>query len=128
MAVCGYCEGEMKDGISCRADTLMLVGVVFHPIPWGAEKATKGRRIDFCCPDCGTPPGGCHHPGCCVERCPRCLGQALGCDCFEFEDELDDEPEDELVDEPRSPLTRVIRSSRYQPLCRAHRFGRHRLR
>jgi hypothetical protein len=117
MSVCQYCNGEMKDEISCRPDALMLGGVTVHPIPWGAEDFSKGRHIDFCCPDCGTPPGGVHHPGCCIERCPGCLGQALGCPCF------DDRPDDR----PERPLTRVVRSVRYRPLCRTHRFGRHRL-
>ncbi len=92
MAVCPYCKGEMMDEISCRPDALVLGGVTVHPIRWGEEGDSKGRRIDFCCRDCGTPPGGIHHPGCCVERCPGCRGQALGCPCFD----LDEEPDDEL--------------------------------
>jgi len=44
------------------------------------------------CSDCLTPVGGVHHPGCCVERCPACLGQALGCPCFA---ELEEEEEEE---------------------------------
>ena len=33
------------------------------------------------CHDCGTPQGGLHHPGCAVERCPRCGGQSISCEC-----------------------------------------------
>ena len=119
MAVCPYCEGEMMDEISCRPDALVLGGVTVHPIRWGEEGDSKGRRIDSCCRDCGTPPGGIHHPGCCVERCPGCRGQALGCPCFD----LDEEPDDELDHAPSRPLTRVPRAPRHRPLCRAHRFG-----
>ena len=33
------------------------------------------------CPDCGTPVGDRHKPGCDVERCPKCFQQKLFCGC-----------------------------------------------
>ena len=122
MAVCEYCEGEMLDEISCRTDSLMVDGVIVQPILWGEERESQGRRVNYPCRDCGTPPGGAHHPGCCVERCPNCRGQAIGCRCFEVDDDLDDD------DHTTPPLTRVVRHTRYRPLCRAHRFRRLHLR
>ena len=34
------------------------------------------------CDDCGAPRGMLHIPGCDIESCPRCSGQAIRCDCF----------------------------------------------
>jgi hypothetical protein len=42
-------------------------------------------------------PGGLHHPGCDVQRCPVCLGQLHFCDCW-F-DELGADPEEDEEDE-----------------------------
>jgi len=33
------------------------------------------------CRDCGAKPGDMHVPGCDVERCARCGGQQIGCEC-----------------------------------------------
>jgi len=33
------------------------------------------------CHDCNVVHGQPHHPGCDVERCPRCDGQLISCEC-----------------------------------------------
>ena len=43
------------------------------PIPWDGD----GR-----CHDCNALPGGFHHPGCDMERCPSCGGQLISCGCL----------------------------------------------
>jgi hypothetical protein len=94
MAMCPQCEGEMMDEISCLSDPIPVGGDFFDPIRWGDEKESSRWVIDFPCRDCRTPVGGVHHPGCCVERCPACLGQALGCPCFGTDGDDDDDLDD----------------------------------
>jgi hypothetical protein len=94
MAVCPTCDREMTEEISCLTDPILIGGELYEPIRWGDKRASKGWRVDLPCGDCGTPPGGVHHPGCCVERCPVCLGQAFGCRCFNTPDDYDQEDDD----------------------------------
>lgn len=45
---------------------------------WHAEVTRQaGRR----CHDCNASPGTLHMPGCDMEECPNCGGQAFACDC-----------------------------------------------
>lgn len=73
MAMCAWCGNEMLSGTSCTVDAVHLLGRPFALPPH------RGRRGP--CGDCGVQPGGLHHPGCDLQRCPRCRGQLLTCDC-----------------------------------------------
>jgi hypothetical protein len=82
MAICSHCGGEMTDGISCLTDPVIIGGKAYAPVRWGQELRPRHRYEPDECRDCGTPLGGVHHPGCCIERCPACHGQAISCGCF----------------------------------------------
>ena len=81
MAICAHCGGEMTEGISCLTDPVMIRGKAYSPVRWGQEPRPRHRYEPEECRDCGTPMGGVHHPGCAMERCPACHGQAIGCGC-----------------------------------------------
>lgn len=101
MAICSTC-GQRYIGTSCSET---------RAFAWGAEPDWQPGQPDWPCRDCGTPPGGRHHHGCCVALCalgcvnPRDLpqpDQALFCahhtDC-----DPDDGDDDELPLVPLKP-------------------------
>jgi hypothetical protein len=53
---------------------------VFERIPFGQDYAGKESDAESC-RDCAAARGQLHVPVCCLEQCPRCGGQVLGCDC-----------------------------------------------
>ncbi len=83
MAICTFCDHEMKDAVTCREDPLKIGGALYDPIRWGEESRSWYFQPTARCGDCNTPRGGVHHHGCDLEQCPRCDGQALMCGCFD---------------------------------------------
>jgi hypothetical protein len=91
MAVCNYCGLEMMAAVSCTDTPIVIRGLEYKPIRNGRK---RGR-----CGDCGAPPGGVHHHGCDMERCPACRGQSISCGCvWAGEEHLSEDWLEELED------------------------------
>jgi hypothetical protein len=84
MAVCSTCQKEMmKKGNGCRKSPVIIGESVYDQVPFDGTV----------CHDCNVTTGQFHHPGCDMERCPKCGGQLISCGCLDEseEDEEDDE-------------------------------------
>jgi len=84
------CNREMLLAASCGARLVELAGERDERLPYrppGSQRDLASR-----CHDCGIRPGGFHHFGSDMDRCPRCGGQLCCCSCWPDDEEDDDEP------------------------------------
>ena len=61
----------MATGLGCTQRRYEIAGRMLDRRPNGLTT----------CHDCGVLPLGLHHPGCDMEPCPNCGGQAISCGC-----------------------------------------------
>lgn len=111
MAKCQWCGKEMLDDsvVSCvenqgiqfpdgvwrqtvqfKAETEEWLVNWFRSLPkdrnlpnfdeWYKNHIASGKYKRCHC--CNVYDGGFHHPGCYMERCPKCGGKLAGCECF----------------------------------------------
>jgi hypothetical protein len=69
---------KIRDAQEIRC--VSIDGVDFDRVRYGDEEEDWGAK-DHPCHDCAVLKGQFHVPGCDGERCPRCKGQMIGCDC-----------------------------------------------
>jgi len=85
MAKCNWCKEEMSDPntVTCEWNTHVKYpdGEILPSSTYHFDEPS-GR-----CHDCNIQHGNYHHPGCDVERCPRCGGQLISCGCLDEEEE-----------------------------------------
>lgn len=88
MAICDWCNQEMLEANDCTANRTVEYpdGTELPAIPYDPDYGDENKR----CHDCGVKRGGYHHPGCDMERCPKCQGQLISCGCLDT-----DEPDEE---------------------------------
>ena len=77
-------------------ENYLIRGELYRPIFYGEEEDCWGDYEDEenTCGDCGCHLGEQHLPNCDIERCPRCGGQMLSCDCGTIYSVSDDMKDD----------------------------------
>ncbi len=86
MPKCSWCNEEITnpDIKTCKKNTVVSFpdGSQFPSLDYHLGES-NGR-----CHDCNIEHGGKHHPGCDVERCPKCNGQLINCGCLDDDEDF----------------------------------------
>jgi hypothetical protein len=89
MAICDGCGQEMLEHVGCDVTWILFDDARYDRVRYGNEDGDWGAKRGKLCGDCGVPPFTFHHPGCDIERCPKCGDQQITCWCGDrvWEDE-----------------------------------------
>lgn len=104
--ICEHCNQQMDPGVGCTLEEYTdIPGGPFKRIKYGVR--ADGLLADVApCHDCNVVAGQYHHPGCDMERCPKCGGQAISCGCTDPADP----PETRANDTPTAPCDPITLS------------------
>jgi len=83
MAKCLDCKKDMSKSsvVTCDKNIVIVDGKEY-------PRNTKYHDVNVRCHDCNIVNGFVHHFGCDMERCPKCDGQLISCDCISKEPKL----------------------------------------
>lgn len=86
MSQCEICDQDMRKASTCLdIDIGYPDGLTLKPNYFRSYNGITR------CPDCNVVEFGFHHQDCAIERCPRCDGQLLSCDCFDKQHKEEEE-------------------------------------